>query len=210
MLIWLLARILWLYTFFVGISSRKIFFGREHEQNLYLRRLPFIYTFWHNRQSMLLYFHKNKPVSILISPSRDGEIISRMASCYGMSATRGSSRKSPTNALRGLVGEIRKGRCVAITPDGPLGPAQTVKHGVVYLAQALKIPILPLTESFARKIVLGSWDRFLVPFPFNRIVVGYREPFWVGENDDLAGKAEELKAVLNSLTLKADDMVRSL
>ncbi|MBI4063649.1 MAG: lysophospholipid acyltransferase family protein [Elusimicrobia bacterium] len=208
--IWLVVRVLWLYTYFVGLTSRVRWIGREFEQDLIRRKIPAIYAFWHGRQAMLLYYHKGKDISILISPSKDGEIVARIAACYGIPSVRGSSRKKPAEGLIRLVRVIKRGGHIAITPDGPLGPAQSVKQGVLYLAQALGVPILPLTSSYARKVVFKSWDRFNFPFPFNRAVVAYGSPIYVKKEEDFGRKTEELKQVLDNLTRQADDLVSAL
>ncbi|MBI4667749.1 MAG: lysophospholipid acyltransferase family protein [Elusimicrobia bacterium] len=209
-MLWLAARILWLYTWFVVATSRTKWIGKEHGEIFRKSESPAIYTFWHNRQALLLYYHRGQRINVFISPSRDGELIARIAACFGIPVVRGSSRKKPIEGLLGLFRQIKKGDRIAITPDGPIGPARQVKQGVVYLARALGIHILPLTCSFARKVVLNSWDKFLFPLPFNRIVVGYDKPFLVGKHDDLGKKAEELKVVLDNLTAQADALADSL
>ncbi|MBI2069232.1 MAG: lysophospholipid acyltransferase family protein [Elusimicrobia bacterium] len=204
--IWLTVRVLWFYTLLVGLTSRIVWIGREHAQRLRAQKQSAIYTFWHGRQAMLLYCHWSEAIAVLISPSKDGELVSRLASCYKIPSVRGSSRKKPAQGLRGLIREVRAGRCIAITPDGPIGPAEEIKEGVVYLAQTLGIPILPLASSFSRKAVLKSWDRFLFPFPFNKIIVAYDEPFWIKSNDNPEDKTKELKLILDRLTRKTDDL----
>ena len=48
---------------------------------------------------------------------------------------------------------------LGLSPDGPKGPVYEVKPGVVFLAQKLQIPIVPITNALSRKLVLKrSWD----------------------------------------------------
>lgn len=206
----LIARLLWLYLHFVGKTSKFIYIGRENRDQFEKNSLPCIYALWHGRQAILIYAHRNTKVSPLISPSRDGEIVARMCAAFGITSVRGSSRKAPTSALLKLLERVRMGYCLGLSPDGPLGPERQVKSGVLYLAQKLNIPIMPLTASFKRKVFLKSWDQFLFPLPFNRVVIIYGEPIRVSSDSDMDTEAKRLKTILDEITLKADDLANSL
>lgn len=54
-----------------------------------------------------------------------------------------------------------------VTPDGPKGPAQVAKMGVIQLARASGLPIVPLTFGCSKKH-FASWDQFMVPYPWSR------------------------------------------
>ena len=168
----------------------------------------FIYAFWHQRQAFFTVSHNDDKVSILISRSRDGEIIAETIRLCGVPSIRGSSSRGAADAVLALMGAVEAGRDIGLTPDGPKGPDRQVKEGVLYLAQKLGIPILPITSAQSNRIVLSkSWDRFHIPMPFGRSVVVYGTPVDVRPGDDLSCKALELKAVLDSITLEADLLV---
>ena len=209
-MLWLIVRSLWLYLHFVGKTSKIVCIDKEHEEKLRAAGTPAIYVCWHGRQAILIYAHRGRRISPLASPSKDGEIAARLASLFGMTPVRGSSRKKPDAALRSLMEQVRKGYCIGLTPDGPVGPEREVKSGVIYLAQKLGIPILPISASFKRKTILKSWDTFLFPFPFNKVVIAYGEPIRIAEGDDLDQKSKDLKKVLDNLTDKADDLANSI
>ena len=136
-----------------------------------------IWVFWHNRVfSMPLVYRRYLSLrsgAVLTSPSKDGEIIVQVMKRFRVEAVRGSSNRSSVNALRRLVSylEENNGSDVAITPDGPRGPAQVLQPGVIKLAQLTGFPILPITILYSRSIVLKSWDKFEIPFPFSKVKV---------------------------------------
>ena len=168
----------------------------------------FIYAFWHQRQAFFTVSHRDDKVSILISRSRDGDMISETIRLCGVPSVRGSSSRGASGAVRALMGAVESGRDIGITPDGPKGPDRQVKEGILFLAQKLGIPILPITSAQSNRIVLSkAWDRFHIPMPFGRSVVVYGEPVDVLPGDDLLAKALELKTVLDAITLEADLLV---
>lgn len=165
----------------------------------------FIYAFWHQRQAFFTVSHRGDKVSILISRSRDGDIIAETIRLCGVPSVRGSSSRGAAGAVRALMTVVESGRDIGITPDGPKGPDRHVKEGILFLAQKLGIPILPITNAQSNRIVLPkAWDHFHIPMPFGRSVVIYGEPIDVLPGDDLGTKALELKTALDSITREAD------
>ena len=168
----------------------------------------FIYAFWHQRQAFFTVSHRDDKVSILISNSRDGDMISETIRLCGVPSVRGSSSRGAAGAVRALMTVVESGRDIGITPDGPKGPDRQVKEGILFLAQKLGIPILPITSAQSNRFVLSkAWDRFHIPMPFGRSVVVYGEPVEVLPTDNLLTKALELKTVLDAITLEADLLV---
>src|SRR5438045_1013566 len=84
---------------------------------------PFIYSLWHGDLLPLLWYHRDQGVTVLISEHRDGELVARAASSLGFNLIRGSTTHGANRALISIVRELQAGREVAITPDGPRGPA---------------------------------------------------------------------------------------
>ncbi|HMF51081.1 MAG TPA: DUF374 domain-containing protein, partial [Candidatus Saccharimonadales bacterium] len=115
------------------------------------------------------------------------------------STTRGGSE-----ALRQMVRQVRGGHNVALTVDGPRGPARVVQAGVVRLAQMTKAWILPISFSSSSPLFLASWDRQLVPKPFSRNVLAYGEPFAIPSDmpDDVA--LAKIRVALDDVTAEAD------
>ena len=128
--------------------------------------------------------------------------------CCGVKAVRGSSSRGAAAAVRSLMTALEAGFDLGITPDGPKGPAREIKGGVMFLAQKLGVPILPISSAQSNRLVFAkSWDRFHLPLPFGRAVVVYGEPILVGPDDDLRLKAAELKSSLDAITREAEALV---
>ena len=145
-------------------------------RNLRSNELPFIFALWHGHLLPLLWYHRDEGVTILISEHRDGELVARTAESLGYGLIRGSTTHGADRALISLVRELNSGHEVAITPDGPRGPAEKFAPGALVAAQRSDSFILPIAVSASRSWRLRSWDRFMIPKPFARVTVAYGPP----------------------------------
>ncbi|MGB9105922.1 MAG: lysophospholipid acyltransferase family protein [Terriglobales bacterium] len=132
---------------------------------------PAVYVFWHRCVIPALYWYRGKGIAVMTSSSFDGEYIARIIEKFGYRAVRGSSTRGGVRALLGMHTEIEQGRAVAFTIDGPRGPRYVAKPGPVLLARNVKLPILAFHCAVERAWVLNSWDRFIIPKPFSRVVL---------------------------------------
>jgi len=139
---------------------------------------PLILCFWHNRILAITlaflrkYPHsKRKGVTVLTSPSRDGEVLSQIMDKLGMGSVRGSSSRRGSQAMRELIRLVESGRDIAITPDGPRGPRYKLGAGAILLAQTTGATLLPMHAKFSRAIRMKTWDGFTIPLPFSTISV---------------------------------------
>ena len=193
------------YVTFVGWTNRLTTVRGEIRDGFKSRNERFIYPFWHQRQVYFTWAHRGVGAAVLVSRSKDGEMIAETMRLSDIGAVRGSSSRGGAVAVRGLMEVLQSGLDIGITPDGPKGPAREVKDGAVFLAQKLGVPLLPLTNALTRKLeIKKAWDRFQVPLPFGRAYVVYADPIYVGPDDDPAAKAAELKAALDRITAEAD------
>jgi lysophospholipid acyltransferase (LPLAT)-like uncharacterized protein len=179
---------------------------RDDEQMRQARRdkRPVVYMLWHGQLLPLLWAHRNRGISILISEHRDGEIIARIAHALGYRTVRGSTSRGASRALIGMAREIEAGFDVAITPDGPRGPAHSFASGALHVAQRTGCPLLPVAAA-SRAWRLNSWDRFAVPLPFARITVAYT-PFVTipkGNSRAIEARVSECAAAIDAATAKA-------
>jgi lysophospholipid acyltransferase (LPLAT)-like uncharacterized protein len=142
-----------------------------------------IFTFWHSRPFYLSYFYvkkaRKRKISVLVSLSRDGDYGAALLRKLRQDYVRGSTSRGGQKAVRGLAAKIAEGNNVAITPDGPRGPALRVSEGVIKLAQITGARIIPVSYDATRKRLLKSWDRFVVVMPFGRVHVAFGEPIEV-------------------------------
>jgi lysophospholipid acyltransferase (LPLAT)-like uncharacterized protein len=184
-------------------STRYEVHGAEYYQRLYEADRPCIFVLWHGRLLPLGYLHRGEGVVSLISRSNDGDLLAGMLGRWGFVPVRGSSSRGGTAALREVLGHARAGRSIAITPDGPRGPRQRLKPGVLVAAQLTGLPLVPVAAGASRGWWFGGWDRFLVPQPFSRIRVAYGEPVEVPRELGPEAQAEYMRRVedeLNRLT----------
>lgn len=144
---------------------------------------PVIICFWHNRiLGITVAFLRRYPkrerggVTVLTSPSKDGEILARVVGGFKMGAVRGSSSRRGSQALRELVTLIEKNGDIAITPDGPRGPRYKLGPGAISLAQLTGAKIVPMHAKFSRCVRMKTWDGFIIPLPFSCISVTVEEP----------------------------------
>ena len=151
---------------------------------------PFIFALWHGHLLPLLWHHREQGVLILISEHRDGEMVARAAESLGYGLIRGSTTRGADRALISLVRELNAGHEVAITPDGPRGPARTFAPGALVAAQRSDSFILPVAASADRAWRLRSWDSFVIPKPFARVTIAYAAPAKVQATSS-RGAAEE-------------------
>jgi lysophospholipid acyltransferase (LPLAT)-like uncharacterized protein len=150
---------------------------------LYQARQPHVFLLWHEALLPLLWQHRGQGISIVVSEAREGRYLSDFAASLGYRALHGSSTRGGARALLGAVRELRAGRAVAFTPDGPRGPRRELKPGVVAAAQRGGAPIVPLHAEADRAWRLHSWDRLMIPKPGARVWVNYGQPFEVGPGD---------------------------
>ena len=150
----------------------------------------FIFSLWHGQLLPLLWHHRGEGVLVLISEHRDGEMVARAAASLGYGLIRGSSTRGGDRALISLARELQAGREVAVTPDGPKGPAGKYAPGALVAAQRSDSFILPVGVAVDRAWRLRSWDRFMIPKPFARVTIAYGEPTKVSATSPRAAADE--------------------
>lgn len=193
-------------------TLRPVFLQHEMlEQLLANKKQPLLFAVWHGRMLYLLQVYRHyrpERITVLVSQSKDGDLISLLLKQFGIDATRGSSSRGGALGLLELMHKATAGyQVVAITPDGPRGPRYTVQPGIIAVASKSGAPIVPITYGARWKKVCASWDQFLIPLPFSRIVVVCGEPIAVPAQADtttLHEKQHELEKSLRHITALAD------
>ncbi len=165
-----------------------------------------IFCFWHQCVLPCAIYYRRSHGTILISRSFDGELITRILELFGFHAVRGSSSRGAREGLLGLKDVIESGNPAIFTADGPRGPIYQTKMGPIKLAQMTGARIGCFHLEPERAWALGSWDRFLVPKPFTRIVVSWGQWTHVPTNlhaADFETKRLELNAAIEQARLNA-------
>lgn len=168
----LLVRLLW-----ASVRVRRV--GEETPRAIKAEGGQYIMAFWHGSLLLMVFAYVGEKLTFLVSWHRDGELVTRVMAFFGMDPTRGSSSRGGIRALHGLLKKVKEGYDIAFTPDGPKGPARVAQLGVVQTARLSGLPVVPFAVAARRKVHLRSWDSFLLPLPFTRLVFAYGEPLRV-------------------------------
>ncbi len=180
------------------IGQEKISYNLENQ-------IPAICALWHGRHFLLLdqyrrQFPNRKKMCVMASRSKDGELLARILQKFNFRIVRGSSSRGAVSGLMNLIDVMREGYDTIIAVDGPRGPREIVKSGVIVLAQKTGYPIVPLSATSKNYWRINSWDKYIIPKPFSAGVVTVGEPVYVPLN---ANKNElELKRLLVESRLK--------
>lgn len=164
---------------------------------------PVIFSIWHNRLALALPAYgwmvrskrAERRMAAIVSASRDGALVARVLELFEVQPVRGSSSRRGSQALLELVTQAEQGLDLAVTPDGPRGPAFRVQEGVMAMAQLTGFPIIPCSYVLGAKIQLKTWDRFQIPLPFTTCQIRMGEPVEV-QREMSAPEREALRQVL--------------
>ena len=195
--------ILWLWA----KSARTTVLGEEHYSELRGRKEPVIILIWHGRIFFAPYFFRRRGIMPLVSPSEDGEIIAQIIAGWGYKTLRGSSSHSIIKAWNVMKRELENGGELIIVPDGPRGPGRKMKPGALKLAKETGAYLIPFTFSSSKRKTLKSWDSFLIPIPFTKLVAVYGKPISVDSsinNEQLEKKLQEVEEHMKRLDQEAD------
>lgn len=173
------------------------------------KHYPCIYAMWHANQCLVHGIEDKNNLNILISNSKDGDIVAYICENWGFRVLRGSTgRKGCVNATMQMISELKANRCGAIMVDGPKGPAKVVKEGVIRAAKLSGAPIIPCTWYSTDKTWLkfDSWDNFRIPFLDCKLVNLYGDPIYVNA-DNTPEQDEECRLKLQNALLELDERI---
>lgn len=166
---------------------------------------PAVYALWHGELLALTLRYVRDGLGVMISHHRDGDIATGIVERLGGAVVRGSSSAGGATALQQLARLGAEGRPVAVTTDGPRGPARRSKPGVIRVAALAGLPIVPVSAVPVRSWRAGSWDEFIVPGPFTRVYVCFGDPLDVPRDvprDELESRAVRLDAALEDASAR--------
>ena len=176
----LIGFIFYYITKLISRSIRWEYFEQSKKSNIFNNKHKYIFCCWHNR--LFLGPHllpRNRVINALQSSHSDGMITSLAFKYLGMNVILGSSKKGGIQAFRKMVRRLQLGESIAITPDGPKGPKEKVKEGVIKLAQMTDTPIIPLVWATKKFKIINSWDNFVLPYPFSKGIYSFGKPIHI-------------------------------
>ncbi len=171
--VWLLLQLYFQTWRIDAEQKRKVIQAIESES-------PLPIVFWHTHLILvigIMYRFQKKfkcGLSVLLSPSKDGDLVAGILRSCGHTVIRGSSSKSAVKSLVALRKELQRGQSLCIPVDGPKGPRGVPKEGVVLLTKAQKNTTALVLFFHAKNCkFLGSWDKTMIPPPFAKVTVDY-------------------------------------
>ncbi len=171
--------------------------GEENIRPIWAKDEQVILSFWHDQLLLMVLGYCGPGAKILISASKDGELIARTMRYFGQDAVRGSSSRGGRAAFKEMLKLTEEKVDLVFTPDGPKGPRHELKDGIVQLARMSKRSVVPMAFVSSRGHRFGSWDRFLLPYPFGRGVYSFGKPVIFDKEEGVEGFRDRL---LQSIT----------
>ena len=167
---------------------------------------PAVYPFWHGTEFSMFLFNQNSGAAIMVSLSKDGDLMAHVLESFGYVTVRGSSSRGGGKALLEIIRLAKEGKILVFAADRPRGPYHKLKLGVIYAAQKTGMPVIPVASAPKYKIKLKSWDKMRIPLPFTKVVQIYGKPIYVKENDDIEEKRVQVENELNKLFEFTDEV----
>ena len=145
---------------------------------------------------------------MLISSHHDGKIISHAVSHFGISTIPGSSRKNTISSLKIILQELKMKNVIGITPDGPKGPIEKIKPGLISLLKKTNVPVVPLSYSAKFILKLNTWDKFLLVTPFNKFVAVWGKPIIYNHKNSLKDNIKNFENEIKRVSLLSDNLAK--
>lgn len=165
---------------------------------------------WHGRLLLIPYAWQKLgrgETWVLMGSNRNGELITRIVATFNMKAIRGGSRKGGEEARRQMAKVVDESPAttLSLTPDGPHGPRYISKMGMAHVSRSLNIPVVWVSATARWALRFRTWDRFLFPLPFSRVIVEFSAPTFPEAHAQLT-----LEEYRNELDRKGRALLRAL
>lgn len=175
-----------------------------------------IYTFWHGSLFSILFELRNSNLAMLASPSKDGEIASRVLKKWRHQAISGSSSKQPKKAYQDCINILNNNDNIGITPDGPRGPYRKAHSGAIRMAIETNSAIVPIACDCSKYIELKSWDKHKIPYPFSTIYLMFGDAIYFNsieekenlEKREIKKPLRKFEEAINNLNQKCSNFAK--
>ena len=198
----ILGYIAYYITLLLGMTLRVVI----SKHPAYNSKTQYLFAFWHGKQLLPVFELQNHdtPRAVLVSPSRDGDMLTVWLKNLGYEVVRGSSRKRNISALAGMIRKLKAGYSLGFGIDGPIGPIFKVKPGMTHMAQKLRISIIPVGSAFSRSWVFEkAWDKYEIPKPFAKAVFYLGKPFTIEKEVNLDISNDMLEGLITQAEITA-------
>ena len=206
---------------FVKYTTRWDIERAEQVEDIIKNGKGVIALVWHSRFMMLTSAWKKQyqlPY-VLISRSRDGDIVAHTSHRLGLKTIRGSTKKAAkakgTAKAKGgamasldIVTALENNGCIVVTPDGPRGPRQRLGDGPLRLSKLTGAPLMPCTFAIKNRKVFNSWDRLVLPLPFGKGKIIWGTPVTIKDtasDTDIEHIRKSIESEMNQYLAEADE-----
>ena len=171
----------WIFQLLFFLNKISIT-GEENLLKLIKSGKPIMLCVWHGRLLFpSWYIRHHTTLHIISSRHADSEILAHILRKWGYGLIRGSTNKGGMNVIKEMTTIFNKGGMIAVTNDGPKGPARIAKSGSIGLAIKNNVKIITVTGSATKYWQVKSWDRFMLPKPFGKIQIVVSAPMKITE-----------------------------
>ncbi|MBE9485630.1 MAG: lysophospholipid acyltransferase family protein [Chloroflexi bacterium] len=186
------------------LTLRTDIIGEQYLRDIWGRGEHIIISFWHDQLLLMVFGYPGKHAKLLISSSKDGELLARTMKYFEQDTVRGSSSRGGRAAFKEMLNLSQEKADIILTPDGPKGPRHELKDGVVQLARMSGRPVIPMAFVCNRGHRFKSWDRLLLPFPFGRGVYSFGAPVYFDKQEGVELFRERLKEAMQQNQRQAE------
>ena len=184
----------------LGPTLRYEVLGRTAIDQLWAKKQPLIWSFWHRCIIPIAWYGRNRGIVIMNTTAFDGQWTRKVIEWLGFGTAQGSSSRGGLRGLHVMAQRIKEGLDCGFTIDGPRGPRYVAKVGPVLLARMSGAPILVFHVGVDRGTTIEkTWDHFCVPHLFARAILVGAPPIWVPQDadpDTIKAKHEEMQKEL--------------
>jgi len=202
-------RLFYLITSAIYRTCQITTIGKENEDQFLRQGKPSLFVSWHQGLLYYVYHFRNRNGIIMVSQSKDGDLIDRVLKLFGLQSARGSSTRGGKQALDVMIDAINRTHCSGgLVADAPRGPFGVAKIGIIRLAKETGLPLIPVMWWAKRKITFNSWDKTLLPLPFTRIIFFYESPIFVlpdATDEQMERMRADLTDQLNRMHRQAEE-----
>ena len=200
----------WIIAFYIKVCFNTSLWYLKNDEEItstLKKNKRLIVIFWHNRLLMAPYcWNYSKPFKMLISSHRDGKIISNAVAHLGIRTIKGSSNKNKISSAKEILTNLNMNNVVGITPDGPRGPNEKMKEGIVSLLKKTNATVIPLSYSAKFNFRLNSWDKFIFVTPFNKFVAVWGNAIEYNNKKKMDENLKIIQDELNRVTKLSENL----
>jgi hypothetical protein len=209
--LWLLPRLARLFISALMGTCRLRLAGFDTLVRLQQEGRGVVFVGWHDKLLVSFQVLQHRGFYAFTSRSRVGELLTRIFETFGWNAIRGSTTSGGSHALRAAVRELRQGKVVCLTPDGPNGPRHECQPGAVYIAAMAQSPVIAFGAAAAPRTQARTWDRHMIPLPFARVAIVVSQPLYLPQHltkEQTEKWAQQIRDLIDRTEREAERVVK--